>query len=336
MDSADLQVLRTAIAWLEAGHRVMLVTVAQTWGSAPRPPGAWALVRNDGVLTGSVSGGCIEDDLVQRVRDGNMASMTGSPADVVTYGVTREEAARFGLPCGGTLRLVIERPDLQNMRQLLQRIQSGQMTARILDLASGQVTLHDATGKDTLAWDGQRLTTIHGPQLRLLLIGAGQISHYLASMAPALDYAVTVCDPREEYRAAWQVTGTHLTSDMPDDAVLALNADARTAIVALTHDPKLDDMALLEALKSPAFYVGALGSRANTAKRKERLRQYFDLSQEELERLHGPVGLSIGSRTPAEIAVSILAEMTAVRHGVQLIDAACKPAMMNGETCLLP
>lgn len=336
MDSADLQVLRTAIAWLEIGHRVTLVTVAATWGSAPRPPGAWALVRDDGVLTGSVSGGCIEDDLVQRVRDRKMASTPNSPVDVVTYGVTREESARFGLPCGGTLRLVIESaPDIQQMQQLLQRIQLGQMTARTLDLTSGQVTLHDATSKDTLTWNSQHLTTIHGPQLRLLLIGAGQISHYLASMAQALDYAVTVCDPREEYRAAWQVAGAHLIADMPDDAVLALNADARTAIVALTHDPKLDDMALLEALKSPAFYVGALGSRTNTAKRKERLRQYFDLSQEELDRLHGPVGLPIGSRTPAEIAVSILAEMTAVRHGVQLNNVACKPTTVDGETCSL-
>lgn len=322
MDSTDLQVLRNAVAWLDAGHRVTLVTVAETWGSAPRPPGAWALIRDDGVLVGSVSGGCIEDDLVQRVRDGNMADR---PADVVTYGVTREEAARFGLPCGGTLRLVIENaPDADQMRQLLQRIGASRLTARHLDLASGRTTLADATSKDLLSWDGRQLTTIHGPPLRLLIIGAGQISGYLASMAQALDYAVTVCDPREEYRAAWQVANVPLVAEMPDDAVLALNADARTAIVALTHDPKLDDMALLEALKSPAFYVGALGSRANTAKRKQRLQEHFDLSQAELDRLHGPVGLRIGSRTPPEIAVAILAEMIAVRHGVPAQNVAHK------------
>lgn len=335
MDSSDLEVLRTAVDWLEVGHRVILVTVAETWGSAPRQPGAWALVRDDGALIGSVSGGCIEDDLVQRMRTGKFTN--NRPVDVVSYGVTREEAARLGLPCGGTLRLVIETaPGLEQMQHLLQRTQMGHITARTLDLASGQVTLTDATARNALAWDGQRLTTIHGPQLRLLIIGAGQISNYLASMAQALDYAVTVCDPREEYRAAWQVTGAHLIADMPDDAVLALNADARTAIVALTHDPKLDDMALLEALKSPAFYVGALGSRANTAKRKERLRQYFDLSQEELDRLHGPIGLRIGSRTPAEIAVSILAEMTAVRHGVPFQNTGHKPLTVIGETCSTP
>ncbi len=314
MDSTDLQVLRNAVAWLDAGHRVTLVTVVETWGSAPRPPGAWALIRDDGVLVGSVSGGCIEDDLVQRVRDGNMADR---PADVVTYGVTREEAARFGLPCGGTLRLVIENaPGVGQLKQLLQHMAAGRLTARHLDLASGRTTLADASSQDTLQWDGKQLTTIHGPPLRLLIIGASQISSYLASMAQALDYAVTVCDPREEYRAAWQVANVALSAEMPDDAVLALNADARTAIVALTHDPKLDDMALLEALKSPAFYVGALGSRANTLKRKQRLQEHFDLSQDELDRLHGPVGLRIGSRTPPEIAVAILAEMIAVRHGV--------------------
>lgn len=334
MDSTDLQVLRIAIDWLLAGHRIMLVTVAATWGSAPRPPGAWAAVRDDGVLTGSVSGGCIEDDLVQRVRKGLLTKNEHRVVDIVTYGVTREEAARFGLPCGGTLRLVIETsPDVQALQQLLARTEKGELTARTLDLATGQVTLADATAQDTLIWNEQRLVTLHGPQLRLLIIGAGQISHYLASMAQALDYAVIVCDPREEYRAAWQVTNTQLVADMPDDAVLALIPDARTAIVAVTHDPKLDDLALLEALKSPAFYVGALGSRTNTAKRKERLGQYFDLSLEELNRLHGPVGLPIGSRTPAEIAVSILAEMTAVRHGMQSPIGEQKTTTTAANTC---
>lgn len=317
MDSTDLQVLRTAIDWLRAGHRLMLVTVAATWGSAPRPPGAWAAVRGDGVLIGSVSGGCVEDDLVQRVREGLLVGNKHRTVNILTYGVTREEAARFGLPCGGTLRLVVETaPAVESLQQLLARTEKGELTARTLDLATGQATLADASAQDALTWSEKQLVTLHGPQLRLLIIGAGQISHYLASMAQALDYAVSVCDPREEYRAAWQLANAQLVTDMPDDAVLALNPDARTAIVALTHDPKLDDLALLEALKSPAFYVGALGSRTNTAKRKERLGQYFDLGQEELNRLHGPVGLPIGSRTPAEIAVSILAEMTAVRHGI--------------------
>jgi xanthine dehydrogenase accessory factor len=236
---------------------------------------------------------------------------------VLTYGGTPEEAARFGLPCGGTVQIVVEpNPDADQLRALRGRIVNGMVTTRSVDVATGAVTLADAARNDPLVWDGTRLATIHGPQLRLLIIGAVQISGYLATMAQALGYKVTVCDPREEYHGTWKVDGTHLSTAMPDDAVTALQADSGTAIVALTHDPKLDDMALLEALRSPAFYVGALGSRRSNAKRRERLAQHFGMTAVELDRLHGPVGLNIGSRTPPEIAVSILAEMTAAKYGV--------------------
>lgn len=316
MDGTDRQVLDTAIEWLDAGRRIALATVVRTWGSSPRPPGAWAVLRDDGAIVGSVSGGCIEEDLIRRVREGLLA---GATPEVATYGVTREEAARFGLPCGGTLQLVIEpAPDGANLKLLSQRSAKGLLTARSVDIASGYVMLENAAANDPLAWDGKRLTTVHGPQARLLIIGAGQISSYLAAMAQSLDYAVTVCDPRAEYHPAWNVAGTRLVTTMPDDAVTAFMPDASTAIVALTHDPKLDDMALLEALRSPAFYVGALGSRASNAKRRERLGQYFGMSAAELASLHGPVGLPIGSRTPPEIALSILAEMTAVKNGADL------------------
>ena len=174
-----------------------------------------------------------------------------------------------------------------------------------------------ASRSDVLAFNGQILTTVHGPRWRLLIIGAGQLSKYVAMMAQALDYDVIVCDPREEYAVTWDVPNTTLLREMPDDVVVELNLDSHSAVVAVTHDPKLDDLALIEALKSPAFYVGALGSRLNTQKRRERLEQ-FDLSKEELARLHGPVGLRIGSKTPPEIAVAIIAEMTAVRHEVPL------------------
>jgi xanthine dehydrogenase accessory factor len=160
--------------------------------------------------------------------------------------------------------------------------------------------------------------SIHGPRYRMLVIGAGQLSRYLCQIAVGLDYQVTVCDPREEYTDAWDVPGTRVVRTMPDDTVLDMKLDARSAVIALTHDPKLDDLALIDALRSPAFYVGALGSRANQKKRKARLKEHFELSDEELSRLHGPVGLAIGSRTPAEIAVSILAEMTAVKHGIKI------------------
>jgi xanthine dehydrogenase accessory factor len=324
MDSPDLQVLHGIQQWAAAGQAFALVTVARTWGSAPRPPGAWLALRADGAVLGSVSGGCVEDDLIRRMAAGELA---GELPFLLRYGVTREEAARFGLPCGGTLELVVEpAPDPALLAELAARIAAGQLVSREVDLAGPWVRLADARRGDTLRWDGQRLATLHGPRWRLLLIGANQLARCLAPMAQALDYAVTVCDPRVEYTGQWDVPGTQLTIEMPDDAVVALAPDPHTAIVTLTHDPKLDDMALLEALKSPAFYVGALGSRPSTAARKARLLEYFDLTAEEIGRLHGPVGLPIGSRTPAEIAVSILAEMTAVKHGTKPADRGATPS----------
>jgi len=313
MDSLDTQVLDAARKWAAAGHRFALITVARTWGSAPRPPGAWMILRDDGQVQGSVSGGCIEDDLIRRAAAGEF---TGGMPRLLRYGVTADEAHRFGLPCGGTLELVLEpAPDAALLEQLAQRISTGQLVHRRVALASGVVSLEGGSAGDSQQWDGQTLVTLHGPAWRLLIIGAGQISRYLATMAQALGYRVYICDPRSEYADGWDVPGTERIAAMPDDAVTELGLDPRSAVVALTHDPKLDDLALLEALKSPAFYVGALGSQANNSKRRERLLQYFDLSQAEVDRLHGPVGLPIGSRTPPEIAVSILAEMTAEKNG---------------------
>lgn len=313
MDSTDRQVLDAVCSWTLAGHRVVLVTVARTWGSAPRPAGSWMALRDDGQVQGSVSGGCIEADLIERVQQGGFDAATPF---LLTYGVTQDEARRFGLPCGGTMELVVEpRPDLGVLQDLGARIGGGQLARRSIGVGRAQASVTDGSAADTLSWDGCTLSTVHGPAWRLLIVGAGQISNYLARMAQALDYDVIVCDPRGEYAQQWSVPGTTLLTSMPDDAVIALNLDPRSAVVALTHDPKLDDLVLLEALKSPAFYVGALGSHINSVRRRERLHQHFDLSQAEVDRLHGPVGLPIGSRTPPEIAVAVLAEMIAVRNG---------------------
>jgi xanthine dehydrogenase accessory factor len=315
MVSSDQQVLDAVCRWTKAGHRFALVTVARTWGSAPRQPGAWLALRDDGCIAGSVSGGCIEDDLVTRMRSG---AIVGSAPFKLVYGVTKDEATRFGLPCGGTLELVVEpAPDSAQLVELANRLAARQLATRHIDLVTGSVSVSHAWRGDALQWDGARLTTVHGPQWRLLIIGAGQIARYLAQMALALGYEIIVCDPRAEYGPGWDVADSPLLTTMPDDTVLALELDLRSAVVALTHDPKLDDMALLEALKSPAFYVGALGSNVNSQRRRERLIQHFDLSPAEVARLHGPVGLPIGSKTPPEIALSILAEMTAVRNGVR-------------------
>jgi len=335
MDNVDLQVMRQVLAWQQAGHRVVLSTITRTWGSAPRPPGSSVAIRDDGLVAGSVSGGCIEDDLIDKARQG--ALVAGVP-QVVRYGIDADAAHRFGLPCGGLIELVLEpvQPATQ-LPELLQRLERGERVRRVLTLATGAVQLKPSGAADELALTDTTLTTHHGPSWRLLLIGAGQMTQYLAQMAGALGYQVTVCDPREEYATGFDVPGTTLLRTMPDDTVTALKPDGHTAIIALTHDPKLDDLALMEALKSPAFYVGAIGSRVNQAKRKERLKEHFGMTDAELARLHGPVGLKNGARTPPEIAVSILAELTAVRYGYQVpAPVALAPQPLTEAGCAAP
>lgn len=323
MDAADIAVLKQAHAWAKAGHDVALVTVARTWGSSPRPPGSLMAMRADGQVIGSVSGGCIEDDLINSVRTGGLDGLfVGRAAFPLRYGIDADTAHRFGLPCGGTLELVIERvgPGTR-LAELLDALQGRDLVRRELHLASGRVELGTTDHADPVAFDGERLRIVFGPRYRLLVIGAGQLSAYLCEVALGLGFDITVCDPREEYTQSWEVPGTRLVRDMPDDVVRAMCPDRSTAVVALTHDPKLDDLALMEALRSPAFYVAAIGSRSNNRKRRERLMQHFDMTEEEVSRLHGPAGLYIGSKTPPEIALSILAELIATKNGVARVVA---------------
>jgi len=334
MDSVDIEVLRTAEAWRKQGRHVALGTIVKTWGSAPRPVGAMVAIRDDGQVTGSVSGGCVEDDLIEKVRSKAVAAQK---PQLVTYGVTNEEATRWGLPCGGTLQLVVEPVSEQTrIPELLERIGKQQLVRRKLDMDSGRATLEPGRWQDVLEFDGRVLSSVHGPRWRLVLIGAGQLTTYLAEMARMLDYHVVVIDPREEYAASWEVEAVPINRGMPDDVVRELELDGHSALVALTHDPKLDDLALMEALKSAAFYVGAIGSKKNNDARRERLKE-FDVSAEEIARLRGPVGLYIGSKTPPEIAVAILAEMTAVRHGVSEPSWAAKPERrFDASACEVP
>jgi xanthine dehydrogenase accessory factor len=316
MNSMDVEVVRTAMDWMNRGHRVVLGTVVRTWGSSPRPPGSLMIIRDDGQVAGSLSGGCIEDDLIARVARGELALRK---PEVTTYGASAEEAQRFGLPCGGTVQIVLEPLGAQSqLREMLAAIETHCVVRRRLDLGTGFVTLGPAEDGDAVRFDGSVLSTVHGPRLRLVIIGGGQLSRYLAQMAVMLDYRVTVCDPREEYHEGWaEMEGVTLSRQMPDDLVIAMNLDAMSALVAVTHDPKLDDLALMEALKTPAFYVGALGSRRNNEGRRARLRE-FEVSADEVTKLRGPVGLNLGGPTPPEIALAIVAEMTAVRRGVAL------------------
>ena len=321
----DLEIFSALREWAAQGRSAALGTVVRTYGSSPRPAGSMVAIRDDGAVVGSVSGGCIEQDLIERMCSG----MPTLPRHLI-YGGTPLENQRIGLPCGGRLEIVVEpAPDTNIVEQLCAALRTAQPIARRLDLATGDSTLYAPEDTATFAWDGSTLVTVHRPQLRLLIIGAVHTARYLAEMAQALDYAVLICDPREEYRAGWNeagnVTGTTLLDGMPDDVVQAIRPDARTAIVALTHDPKLDDMALMEALHTPAFYIGALGSRRNQAKRRERL-ALLDLGPEQIAKLRGPVGLPIGSHTPAEIAVAILADLIAVRNGIALVPAQAQHA----------
>jgi xanthine dehydrogenase accessory factor len=323
MENLDVMVLRTLRDWRAAGRRALLATVVRTWGSSPRPVGSIMALCEDGSVVGSVSGGCIEDDLIHRFTrawsgEAGQALPSGAPG-FVKYGVTADEAHRFGLPCGGTLELLLEYdPDATGLAQLVQALETGRLMRRTVRLADGAAALSEAAAPEELRVDARELANTFGPEYRMLLIGAGQLTEYLATMALFSGFAVTVCDPREEYRGAWSVAGAKVVSDMPDDVVTAFRPDRRSCVVALTHDPKLDDLALLEALKTQAFYVGAIGSRRNNEARHQRMREHFDVSADELARLRGPIGIYIGSKTPPEIAVSIMAEILAVKNGVAL------------------
>lgn len=324
MENLDLVVLRALKDWRLAGKRGLLATVVRTWGSSPRPVGSTMALCEDGSVVGSVSGGCIEDDLIYRFTKAyagapqNEDMPHGAPR-FLKYGIKADEAHRFGLPCGGTLELLLEfDPDAQALATLIASLEQGKLMQRSVNLADGEVMLREAEQPEALAVSDTALVNTFGPEYRMLLIGAGQLAEYLATMALFNGFAVTVCDPREEYRGSWSVPGVKVVSDMPDDVVLAFKADRRSCIIALTHDPKLDDLALLEALETEAFYIGAIGSRSNNDARHQRMIEHLGQTRETLQRLRGPIGIFIGSKTPPEIAVSIMAEVLAVKNGVTL------------------
>jgi xanthine dehydrogenase accessory factor len=330
MENLDVMVLRTLRDWRQADQRALLATVVRTWGSSPRPVGSIMALREDGTVVGSVSGGCIEDDLIYQYTQAYAANpMAGDavkgkaipsgPPAFIKYGVSADEAHRFGLPCGGTLELLLEfDPSAADLASLVSALEAGQLMQRQVRLQDGAVSQSPSAAPAELSVTATELVNTFGPEYRMLLIGAGQLTEYLATMALFSGFAVTVCDPREEYRSAWSVVGAVVQSDMPDDVVNAFKPDRRSCVIALTHDPKLDDLALLEALNTDAFYIGAIGSRRNNEARHQRMAEHFDLSEAALQRLRGPIGIYIGSKTPSEIAVSVMAEVLAVKNGVVL------------------
>ena len=323
MENLDVMVLRTLRDWRVAGKHALLATVVRTWGSSPRPVGSIMALCEDGAVVGSVSGGCIEDDLIHRFTQayapGSARNLPKGPPEWVKYGISADEAHRFGLPCGGTLELLLEfDPDAQGLVALVSQLDAGSLVQRSVTLLDGHAQLQTCSAAADCHATDTHLVNTFGPEFRMLLIGAGPLTECLATMAIFCGFAVTVCDPREEYRGGWALGGVTMRTEMPDDVVLEMRPDRRTCVVALTHDPKLDDLALLEALKTDAFYIGAIGSRRNNEARQQRMIEHFDETAASLQRLRGPIGLYIASKTPPEIAVSIMGEILALKNGVDL------------------
>lgn len=313
METQEQFVLTQLLKWLERGDKAWLCTIVGTTGSSPRPPGSMLALNQHGDTAGSLSGGCVEDDLLERLRGGEVLSAP----QLREYGVTAEENERLGLPCGGRLHVLIEPLDhststTAQFKFILARLSDRQCCERLVDLKSGGAQVREVDRVQRLQLTDSDMRQSFGPRYQLLLVGAGQLARTLSQMAQMLDYRVLVCDPREDRIAHWDLPDVELIQGMPDDVIRERATDDHSIVITLTHDPRIDDMALMEALTQPLFYIGALGSIRTTIKRRERLVQ-LGLSEVQLSRLHAPVGLDIGSKTPAEIAVSILAQLTAMR-----------------------
>ncbi|MDX1693239.1 MAG: XdhC family protein [Ketobacteraceae bacterium] len=322
MDSATHAVMNFVSECLDAGEPCWLITVVTTWGSAPRLPGAslaWNASRGS---CGSLSGGCIEEDLLNKLADNHFAGREQPFFEI--YGVSAEDAAHWGLPCGGRLELLLEylpatASRQQHFRQLCSALQNREGLSRKIDLNrsftdAGCVTLEPAR-PHPLVHSKAGVSYYLGPRYRLVIIGANQVAQYLAEFSKTLDFDVWICDPREQAFDHWPLAFTENIRQLPDDLIREKACDPHTAIVAVAHDPRIDDMALMEALTRECFYVGAMGSKRSTEARLGRLRE-LGLSPAQLDRLIAPVGLDIGSKTPQEIAMAIAADLIrAIRRG---------------------
>ena len=337
MQAVDHLVISQVANWLDQRHSCWLATVVATYGSSPRPIGSMMTCNSEGAVEGSLSGGCVEEDLIDKLISGEIAQ---KGCQFFRYGRTSEEAEKFGLPCGGHLDIVVEalEPTPSNrysFRQIREKLDARQQVKRIVDLSRAESQVVGATSFEQLDYrpEDQELVQVYGPRYQLMLIGAGIVSRYVADFAQALDYDITICDPREEILEAFPVANVRCVREMPDDAVRKFANDRHSAIVALTHDPRIDDMGMMEALETEAFYVGAMGSGRTSEKRRKRLRE-LDVSEDALARLHAPIGLPIGSKTPPEIAISILAEITAERKRLEIQEEAeqrTKPVPLTAE-----
>lgn len=320
MQSSQQQIISHVAAWLKSQKSVWLCTILKTWGSSPRPIGAMMACTLDGELVGSISGGCIEEDFLNQLRDGSLKAdydKHGKPF-IVKYGVTAEEQARLKLPCGGQLHVLLEfvastAYNRGTFARLNTDLENHKKVSRVVDLDTGAISAQAQSSEQAVVITDNLMTHSLSPMYRLLLLGAGDVAKFVAEMALALEYDVTLCDPRPNYLDNWHVDGVEVTSRLPDDVVRERFNNPYSGIIALAHDPRVDDMALMEALKTTAFYIGAMGSERTSANRRQRLPE-LGLTDGEIARLHAPIGFAIESKTPAEIAISIMAQVTSVRH----------------------
>ncbi len=323
------RVLEQAAAWRADGHAVALATVVSTWGSAPRPPGSQMAVNNTGAFMGSVSGGCVEGAVVTEA----LAAITDGQPRLIEFGVANSEAWAVGLACGGKIRIFVESISMKPalLDTLLAAKTGGHTAVVATTLATGESRLvlpHHLSAGDPLfepvratlaadraqtieTADGEIFLNVFNPPRRLAIVGAVHIAQPLSLMAATAGYAVTVIDPRTAFATDARFPGVTISHDWPDEAMIAFKPDRRSAVVTLTHEPKLDDVALDAALRASCFYIGALGSTRTHAARLKRL-EALGHGPEALARIHGPVGLAIGAKSPVEIAVSIMAEIIAV------------------------
>lgn len=307
-----------ALAWHRAGKGAVLATVVETWGSAPRRVGSQLAISGEGEIMGSVSGGCVEGAVIVEALE----ALEAATARELEFGVSDGDAFAVGLACGGTIRVLVEPVGRVLPEEMLAELVAARSARRpaayVVDLDT-QTRKLDTTGHDDrfrmdrsgFEPDSRVFVAIHNPPLRLIVVGAVHIAQALLPMARIAGYDPVVVDPRETFGSEARFPGERILNDWPDDAVQQIGLDGRTALVLLTHDPKLDDPALEQALRSGCFYIGALGSTRTHAKRVDRLTQ-AGFIEAEIARIHGPIGLDIGASGPSEIAVSVMAEMTRV------------------------
>lgn len=315
----EMTYIKLAQDWHRAGRKVALATVVETWGSAPRPVGSLLVIDGHGAMEGSVSGGCVEGAVIVEALE---ALEDGKPR-LLDYGVSDDEAFAVGLACGGRIRVLVEPIGMAMPVALLNEIadagNSKTPIAYVVDLESDARRTAPAkdypvrfrSDRSGVEADGHTFIGIHNPPLRMIIVGAVHIAQHLVPMARACGYTPTIIDPRGAFGSEDRFPGETISDDWPDAAMTALAPDARTAVVTLTHDPKLDDPAIIATLQTDAFYLGCLGSTRTHAKRVARLTD-AGFSDDKIARIHAPVGLNIGGKSPAEIAVSIMAQVTEV------------------------